>query len=172
VRRLTPTGLDLVAALLVALATLGVAPGCADKQPELHPATSRADRLELSVADRAVSVELAITPEERGRGLMHRTQLGENDGMLFLFPTAEPRTFWMRNTLIPLDIIFLDDEGVVLNVEEAPPGVERPGFHSLGPARMVLELNGGWCRAAGLKPGDAIEVPADVLARADDTPPR
>jgi uncharacterized membrane protein (UPF0127 family) len=159
-------------ALGVAVLALAGGTGCADNGPELRPVVPRSDHVTLTVAGRTVTAELAITPAERGRGLMHRTELGENDGMLFLFPTSEPRTFWMRNTLIALDIIYLDEDGVVLNVEEAPPGVERPGFHSRGPARMVLELNRGWSKAAGLEPGARIEVPPDVLARADDTPER
>jgi uncharacterized membrane protein (UPF0127 family) len=135
-----------------------LAPGCGQGAASRGPGPSP-DRFALQVAGREVTVELAVRPAQRGRGLMGRTSLGADEGMLFLFPDVMPRTFWMRDTLIPLDIIFLDAEGVVLNVAEAPPGVERPGFHSKGPARMVLELNRGWSREHGLEPGAVIEVP-------------
>ena len=113
---------------------------------------------ELEVAGRTVTVELASTPAQRSRGLMHRPSLPADQGMLFLFPDTRPRTFWMRDTLIGLDIIFLAEDGTVINIEEASPGVERPGFSSRRPARFVLELNRGWSREAGLLPGQVIVV--------------
>jgi uncharacterized membrane protein (UPF0127 family) len=111
-----------------------------------------------------VAVELAVTPAERDRGLMHRTELSADAGMLFVFPTDEPRTFWMQNTLIPLDIVFLDADGTIQNIAHGEPFVERPGYHSARPARMVLELNAGWCAAHGVRPGSKVAVPAAVLA--------
>jgi uncharacterized membrane protein (UPF0127 family) len=120
----------------------------------------------LQVAGRTVTVELATDVATRTRGMMHRLSLGPERGMLFIFPDTIPRVFWMRNTLIPLDIIFLDDDGLVINIEEAPPAVEKPGFHSLKPARFVLEFNRGWSAEHGLKPGQKIEINQALRDRA------
>lgn len=100
-----------------------------------------------------VEVEVAATPESRTRGLMWRRDLDEGRGMLFIFPSEEPLSFWMRNTLIPLDMIFFDKELVVVGVvENAEPG----SFESRGPglpSQYVLEVPGGWSRKIGLKAG-------------------
>ncbi|MHC4845638.1 MAG: DUF192 domain-containing protein, partial [Planctomycetota bacterium] len=87
------------------------------------------------MAGRTVSVELAVTPVARNNGLMHRTSLDPDAGMLFIFTDDKARTFWMRNTLIPLDIIFLDADGTVQNIEQGQPMAEVPGYHSLRNAR-------------------------------------
>lgn len=139
---------------------------CSD-DPALVPAQSEAPvSIPLQVAGRQVTVELALTPTARNRGLMHRSSLPVDHGMLFIFTDVAPRQFWMRDTLIGLDIVFLDADGTVQNVTEAPPGVERPGFHSLRPAQFVLEMVRGWCREAGLAPGDQIQIPPEVVALA------
>jgi len=124
--------------------------------------------LPVTGGTRDVLVELAITNEQRNMGLMNRTRLAEDAGMLFVFATDQPRTFWMRNTYLPLDILFLDADGTVQNIVAAQPGVEKPGYHSLRPARMVLELNRGWCASHGLVPGAKIPVPAELLALPKD----
>ena len=158
-------------ALLLALAGLAGLLACCGLEPSPQPVVPKGThpgRVTLQVAGRPVVVELAVTAAERNQGLMHRTSLGADAGMLFLFTDDRPRTFWMRNTLIPLDIIFLDADGSVQNVAAGEPGVEVPGYMSRRPARMVLELNAGWAAAHGLKPGDRIEVPPEVLALARD----
>ncbi len=148
-----------VAVVLVALA----AGGCSGRsEPVLAPAapdTSPPRTAALQVAGKTVQVELAYTQVARAKGLMHRPGLEPDCGMLFLFPSSQPRRFWMRDTLIPLDLAFLDDEGVVLNIEHGRPGVERPGYFSRAAARFVLEMAEGWCAAAGLKPGDRLDIP-------------
>jgi hypothetical protein len=158
---------------LLAASALGVAllacPACGDTHtrpyrtvaPE-HPTTTV---VELPAADGPVQVEveLALTQPERDLGLMHRTELAPDAGMLFVFPSDEPRTFWMKDTLIPLDIVFLDADGTIQNIARGEPFVERPGYHSARPARMVLELNAGWCEAHGVLPGARVTVPPDVL---------
>ena len=157
----------LVAALAVGLAGASCA-GCG-RSPELQPAApASALEHELQVAGRTVRVELAVDRQQRDLGLMHRTELDPDAGMLFLFPDDQPRTFWMRNTLIPLDIVFLDADGTVQNIAHGEPLVELPGLHSLRPARFVLELNAGWCAQHGLAPGQRIAIPADVAGLARD----
>lgn len=144
---------------LVALAVLH-GPGCAD-EPRLRPVTDTGTRV-LELAGRTVTVELAYTQQAITNGLMERTHLNPDAGMLFVFQETRPRLFWMRNTRIPLDIVFLEEDGTIINVAEAEPLVERPGFASQRPARYVLELARGWCRAAGVEPGQRVTIPEDV----------
>jgi len=104
----------------------------------------------------AVRVELARDDEERARGLMYREKLEDDAGMLFLFPVAEDHGFWMKNTLIPLDMIFIGEDGRVVGVVEnaAPRSLD---LRSAGaPSRYVLEVNGGWAARRGVKKGDRV----------------
>jgi uncharacterized membrane protein (UPF0127 family) len=98
-------------------------------------------------ARHAVAVEVARTSAEQQRGLMGRRELGEEAGMLFVFPETERRAFWMKNTLIPLDMLFIDDAGVVASiVREAEPLTLTPRDSGV-PCRYVLEVRGGWAAA-------------------------
>jgi len=144
------------------LAAVLLAAACEDGEKLVAPEQSP-HVITLQVAGRAVSLELALDDEARARGLMHRTELAEDAGMLFIFPKEEVRNFWMKNTLIPLDIGFLRTDGTLINVGHGQPGVEQPGVWSDAPARMVLELNDGWYARHGFKPGDRIEVPREIL---------
>lgn len=109
-------------------------------------------------------VELALDRESQMRGLMFRDHLPADHGMLFIFPGEGPRSFWMRNTRIPLDIFYFDDDLALVSVaENARPCVVQdcPGYPSEGPARYVLELNAGEARKLGTKPGDVLELNFD-----------
>jgi uncharacterized membrane protein (UPF0127 family) len=105
---------------------------------------------------RTVNVELARTPEEQARGLMFRDRLADDAGMLFIFPDSSEHAFWMKNTLIPLDMIFIDDAGTVVGiVERAEPQTLTP--RTVGAkSRYVLEVNGGWSAANGFGKGDRV----------------
>lgn len=105
-----------------------------------------------------ISAEVARTPEERAIGLMHRRELPAHSGMLFVFEQAQPLCFWMKNTFIPLSIAFLQDDGTILNIEEMKPQ-SLQSHCSAVPARYALEMNAGWFRRRGLKPGDRIGGP-------------
>jgi uncharacterized protein len=101
-----------------------------------------------------VAVEIAATDQERETGLMYRSHMGANDGMIFLFTHPQPLTFWMKNTEIPLDMIFADGSRVVLGtVERAEPYSEQMLSVS-GDSQYVLEVNGGFCAQHGIKAGD------------------
>lgn len=112
--------------------------------------------------------EIADTPERWRLGYMFRREVGESEGMIFVYPVAGFYPYWMKNTLVPLDIIWLDDSFTVLGVESAPPCTADP-CPSYGPpmrkARYVLEVRGGTAAKEGLKPGDRLRVafpqPAD-----------
>ena len=103
-------------------------------------------------------VELALNDAERSRGLMYREKLGPYDGMLFDFYQDAPVSFWMKNTLIPLDMLFIDHAGVVVGiVENATPLTLSPRGVKI-PSRFVLEVNGGWCARKGVQAGDRVDL--------------
>lgn len=107
----------------------------------------------------AVSVELAQTSEEKAIGLMNRTALPEDQGMLFVYENDEPRVFWMKNTLIPLDMIFINKSLTIVSIQQdAPPCVQDPcaAYSSAAPAAYVLEVNGGFAQRHGIAVGDAV----------------
>lgn len=111
----------------------------------------------------AVTAELALTEEQHARGLMHRTQLPAGRGMLFVFHGPGMRHFWMKNTLIDLDMVFLDGDLKVLRVFHRVPR-SSPGLPDSevarvsGEAELVLELPAGYARAHGLRPGVKLRV--------------
>ncbi|MBN2195480.1 MAG: DUF192 domain-containing protein [Polyangiaceae bacterium] len=106
----------------------------------------------------AVSVELARTGEHRQRGLMYRTRLGHDEGMLFSWQDARPRSFWMRNTCVPLDMLFIGSDGTIAGIVEQVPTLNDEPRGVPCPAQHVLELNAGYSRAAGIHPGQRIQI--------------
>jgi len=110
-------------------------------------------------AEVRVRVEFALTGETRSRGLMYRTRLDADAGMLFVFPPPpKPETFWMRNTLLPLDMIFIGgDLRVVGVVERTEPLTETPR-RVAGDSQYVLEVNGGFAREHAIGPGARVEI--------------
>ena len=95
-------------------------------------------------------VELAVTPRQQAYGLMHVANLPAAAGMLFIFKGERQRSFWMKNTLIPLDMLFFDEDGTLVSaVQDVPPHSLQPR-RSAGDARFVLELNGGAMAARGI----------------------
>jgi len=102
-------------------------------------------------------VEIADTAQKRSFGLMYRRDLPELHGMLFLFPDEEPVSFWMKNTPLPLDIIFINAGRTVVGIaQNTTPFSEKP-LPSGGPAQFVLEVNGGFCQRHGVAVGDRVE---------------
>lgn len=102
-------------------------------------------------------VEVARTEAEQAKGLMFRTKMGADEGMIFPEDTPRRPAFWMKNTVIPLDIIFIGPDHRILNIAaNAVPYDERP-LSAAGPAIGVLELNGGRAAELGIRPGDKVE---------------
>ncbi|MBN8735587.1 MAG: DUF192 domain-containing protein [Xanthomonadales bacterium] len=120
----------------------------------------------VTLRGHAFTVELAGTPAEQEHGLMERTSMPADHGMLFVFPDDEPRTFWMKNTLIPLDMLFFDAAHKLVTIQaDAQPCKADPCklYPSNAPARYVLELNAGTAAKLGVHEGDVItfsDVPA------------
>lgn len=96
---------------------------------------------------------MATTPPQHERGLMFRTKMPENQGMLFEWPSESQRVFWMRNTCIPLDMLFVAKDGTVAGIQEQVPTLNEAPRGVPCPAAYVLEVNAGWCRRHGVKPG-------------------
>ncbi|KPV40364.1 hypothetical protein AN478_09095 [Thiohalorhabdus denitrificans] len=128
------------------------------------------DRVEVTVAGERLEAEIAATPGDRRRGLMGRSRLAADRGMLFVWPEADHRAFWMKNTPLPLSIAFLGDGGRVLNIERMAPLREDIHYRSRGPARLALEANQGWFEERGIERGDRIRlrIPADLLPWRED----
>jgi len=142
------------AALILALASPSVATSAEVAGP----------RQELTVATKAGShefeVEIADDDRERALGLMFRRSMGDDEGMLFDFGHDEPATFWMRNTYIPLDMIFVRSDGTIESIAKRTTPLSEKGVPSKGPVRYVLEINGGMSDELGIRPGDRITGPA------------
>lgn len=158
--------------LALAVAVIACAPAArqADPPPGDTAASERvSERLHpvsgLAIVDVAVdtgkarhvfATELADTPEAQARGLMHRTELGDFEAMLFPSTAPQARSFWMKNTPLALDIVFIGPGGRITNIEPGVPySLDR--VQSDGPAAAVLELRGGRAAQLGIEPGDRVE---------------
>lgn len=118
-------------------------------QPQVLPT------VELTAGIHRIRAMVAQTPEQRSIGLMWRTDMAPNDGMLFVFEQPQTQCFWMKNTLIPLAIAFVADDGTLVNLDEMK--AQTTVSHcSTRPVRYVLEMNAGWFKRKGLTPGDRI----------------
>jgi len=102
-----------------------------------------------------IKAEVALTPREHEIGLMYRTSMGANEGMLFAFDRPGQQCFWMKNTLIPLSVAFVADDGTVVNTDEMKAQTLE-SHCSAKPVRFVLEMNTGWFKRHGVKAGDKL----------------
>ena len=109
----------------------------------------------ITIRDKTLTVEIADTSEKRMTGLMYRKSLGENEGMLFIFPEEEIHSFWMKNTLIPLSIAFIKEDGTILQIEDMEPETETT-HPSKFPVKYALEVNKGWFKENNITSGDKI----------------
>lgn len=123
-------------------------------QAEIRPLETLQTRTDKGV--QSFQVEIADTPREREYGLMCRRALAPDRGMLFIFPSSGPQAFWMRNTLIPLDIIYIGADGRVVSISRNARPLDETPLPSAGDARAVLELAAGRAAQIGLLPGDRL----------------
>ena len=105
----------------------------------------------------AFSVEVADTPEAQARGLMFRTDLGDNEGMIFPYDGTHAQSFWMKNTPLPLDIIYIGPDRRISNIAAETEPYSLDPVYSVGPVLGVLELRGGRAAELGIEPGDLVE---------------
>jgi uncharacterized membrane protein (UPF0127 family) len=142
------------------LAVLVLLAGCANavSSPGHKPVT-------VVLHGQRFSVELATDDAQRQRGLMMRRSLPANHGMLFVFPRTDPQAFWMKNTLIPLDMLYFDAARRLVSMQLNVPPCQAdpcPVYPSEGPARYVLELSGGTARRIGVQPGDELKIEGEI----------
>jgi uncharacterized membrane protein (UPF0127 family) len=134
----------------------GPAPGCpADP-------TGRLDlpwgRVAFPQAATAVRVEVTRSFDERARGLMYRTKLPEDEGMIFIFGQRRDHSFWMKNTCLALDMLFIDRDGLIVGIEENVPTLNEGSYRVGCPSQLVLEVNAGWSRRHGVQAGQKVEI--------------
>ena len=154
----------LIAALLaLAACSTGAADGTSSamqEEPAVHP-ESGLPIIELTVTTgkkrHNFRVELAASSAEQARGLMFRTRLGPGEGMLFPMQPPRPAAFWMRNTVIPLDIIFIGADRRILNIAANTVPYDETPLPSEGIAAAVLEISGGRATELGIGPGDKVD---------------
>jgi len=136
----------LVRRVVAALALFGAGLAAAKNGPQQR------DQIPLTAGIHVIKAELATTPEQREIGLMNRPSMEANNGMLFVFERPGQQCFWMKNTLIPLSVAFLADDGSVVNIDDMAPQT-LDGHCSAKPVRFVLEMNKGWFAKRGIKAG-------------------
>ena len=127
---------------------------CSDKAPApiskrtINSEEKNEDRISelptLTIDGKQLYVEIAQDPETRAKGLMFRESLPENQGMLFIFPYEDILSFWMRNTYIPLDIAYMNADGIIVDIFEMTPLDESKNYVSSEPAMYAIEVNAGW----------------------------
>ncbi len=142
---------------LAVLFLLALAPWSAPAQTGPQPTLPQSELFIESASGRhRFLVELALTPEQMSRGLMFRTQMAADAGMLFDFRREEPVAFWMRNTILPLDMLFIDRAGRIANIAERTVPFSEATVPSQVPVRAVLQLNAGTAQRLGLRVGDRV----------------
>lgn len=111
----------------------------------------------IEIDSTLLRVEIVQDAESRAEGLMHREELPENQGMLFVFDSSQILSFWMRNTFIPLDIAFINENGRIVDIQRMAPLDETKQYISAKPALYALEVNAGWFKAHGINVGAQVK---------------
>lgn len=140
----------IIGSILTLLLLFFYAPLWAQSKPQLD-----LPRGALSINTIQIQVQVATTPEQQSTGLMWRTEMSANDGMLFVFPKSAIQCFWMRNTYLPLSVAFIADDGQIINIVDMQP-LSLDDHCSISPARYVLEMHQGWFNRNQISPGDII----------------
>lgn len=149
--------------LLILLAWVAAAPAPSQAQSAGTPVAFGTGEVGIETAAGArlaFQVEIAESPDQRAQGLMFRRQMAADAGMLFLFGGSRERAMWMKNTLIPLDMLFIDETGEIVRIEERTVPHSLRVIKSGQPVSAVLELNAGTTSRLAIKPGDRVIHPA------------
>jgi hypothetical protein len=143
------------------------------EEEEGSSTTLESEVLTLELGGRLFELEFALTDQARMQGLMFRDEIAENGGMIFVYPPVKPfpavLNFWMKNCLVPIDVVFLNPKGIITAIHEMqPPEPSTPDddlirYSSNLPAQFAIELRGGMAAELGLTAGDSIELPVDEL---------
>ena len=116
------------------------------------PALAQPPVAQLNAGMHLIQAEVVSDPGTRAQGLMYRKSMAQNAGMLFIFDEPQVHCMWMKNTLIPLSVAFIDDSGTIINIENMAPQTEDTHC-AKKPARYALEMDRGWFASRGIKPG-------------------
>lgn len=138
--------IQVLSRALLALALAAAALSARAQMPEIN----------LTIGGHKLTAEVAASNPERQQGLMHRRMMPENRGMLFVFTEEAQHAMWMKNTYIPLSVAFIDNNGVIANIEDMKPHTEN-AHPAVKPVRYALEMNAGWFAKRGIKAGAKIE---------------
>ena len=136
---------------LAALTALACTPALAQLAPTGQPQLDL-PRTQLSIGMHRIDTQLATTPAQRQIGLMHRKEMPQHEGMLFVFEQPATQCFWMKNTLLPLTAAFVEDDGTIANLADMKPQT-LDSHCSAKPVRYVLEMNQGWFAKRGIQAG-------------------
>lgn len=164
----------LVVTLILLLASLLLAAGCGGEENGESPSGSAPETTASAPDDSAtvalipsgggerveLEVEIADEPAEQQRGLMERTELAEDAGMLFVFEQEQELSFWMKDTLIPLSVAYIDSDGRIVDIQDMEP-LDTTSHPSAEPARYALEVNQGFYEERGIEVGDTVEIPEE-----------
>lgn len=148
-RQLTTTLLSIV--VLASSSTFADAPALPEGKPQAGLAT-----INLKVGSQNVRADVANTDATRQIGLMFRPKMGKQEGMLFVFPEVAYHAMWMRNTLIPLSVAYMNERGVIVSIHEMQ-ALSEAVHQATGPARYALEMNAGWFGSNKVNVGDTIK---------------
>lgn len=145
------------------IATCAAVTGCRAEPQAASAASAQQTLLPVTIrtaaGERQFRVEVARTPDEQAQGLMHRTSLPDDGGMIFPFDPPRPASFWMKNTVIPLDMIFIRADGTIARIAENTVPYSLTGVTSGEPVVAVLELAGGKSSEMGIAEGDRVSWP-------------
>jgi uncharacterized membrane protein (UPF0127 family) len=159
-----PLRLPLMLSWLALSCLIGA--GCHDRST---PTPSLAQTVTMKLGDRNFNLEIAATERARQFGLMERTSMPKDHGMIFVFSTEAERGFHMKRTLIPLDIVYVNGQGKVMSIARMPAEAKGPNgdwkaFPSGFPIKYAIELNAGMAAEAGIHVGDVLQIPSEVRA--------
>jgi uncharacterized membrane protein (UPF0127 family) len=139
---------------------VSLAPAAAARADEVASFDKSTITIDTIAGPHHFAVELALTPEQQELGLMFRSSLAPDAGMLFDFRNTQSASFWMKNTLIPLDMLFVAEDGHIADIHERAVPLSETAINSKVPVRAVIEVNGGTVARLGIKVGDVVHHPS------------
>ncbi len=153
--------LVIIIGMGIAAAAAASAHGCKPRQNVKGPMNPPLPTTTMRIGAEQFTLEVADEDKEREVGLMNRRSMPADHGMIFVFPREDRLSFYMKNTLIPLDIIYVDADGEVVSIHPMQP-LDVTSIPARAPAKYAIELNQGAAARAGVKPGDRLTIPPDA----------
>jgi hypothetical protein len=158
--------LGLISAFAADQQDVGAEKATSSSEKQVQPEKNVANKLKLLVGKQPLWVEVAVTPAQQQRGLMYRTKMEENVGMLFVFPAPKRASVWMKNTILPLSCAFLDNQGKILEIKDLNSLDEKVMYSKQANVRFMLETHREWFSDNNLAEGDLVVTERGSLAMA------